>query len=217
MYILGIVGGVASGKSFIANAIQTYTSQMQSSLALRTAALNADAVGHEVLRDAEVITAFRERWGNEILDSTGSIARAQVAAKVFGNHPEAIAERAFLEHVTHPRIRARLETLIAQERSNGTSLLVLDAALLFETNWHLLCNGVLFIDTPRDVRLSRAFARGWKATDFTAREESQWSEEEKRRRATWVLENSGPLANVQSQIAEFYAANLAPAILAQRS
>jgi dephospho-CoA kinase len=207
MFVLGIVGGVASGKSFIAAGLQERGAIV----------LNADQVGHEVLRDPAVVAAFRQRWGESVLDTQGQIIRSQVAAQVFGDTPAAAAERAFLDSITHPRIRARLQAKLAAEIELQTPLVVLDAALLFETGWDALCQGVLFVDTPRDVRLARAIARGWTALDFTAREHSQWSIEEKRRRSRWIILNDSTPAAAQSRLEHFYQQELLPAMATPKS
>jgi dephospho-CoA kinase len=195
MYLLGIVGGVASGKSFVASELQQLGAEI----------LNADAAGHAVLCDPAVIAAFRERWGEAVLSPTGEIVRAEVARRVFGSEDSPAAEeRAFLNQITHPRIRARLESTLAEYRQQQQSLVVLDAALLFETNWNTLCQGILFIDSPREQRLARALSRGWSAEQFAAREAAQWPVEEKRRRATWVLENAGSQDDLRSKLRDWY-------------
>jgi dephospho-CoA kinase len=190
MYVLGIVGGVASGKSAVSQAF-----------ARRGAAvLDADQVGHQVLAEPEVIAAFRQRWGEAVVGPDGQIVRREVAARVFGQSEEAAREREFLNSVTHPLIRRRLTQQLEALRSQGTSLAVIDAALLHETGWDQLCDGVLFVDAPQVVRRDRALLRGWSAEQFAAREASQWPVERKKSRATWVVDNSGPLTNIEPQV-----------------
>jgi len=189
MYVLGIVGGVASGKSAAADYF-----------ARRGAAvLDADQVGHDVLREPEVIAACRHRWG-DVIGPDGQIIRRAVAARVFGPSQGTAEEREFLNSVTHPRIRQRLSQRLGELRTARTALAVVDAALLFETRWDELCNGVLFVDVPQMVRLQRAQARGWTAEQFAAREASQWPVDAKKSRATWVVDNSGPLSDLPAQL-----------------
>ncbi len=190
VFILGIVGGVASGKSAVARLLA----------AKGAVVLDADAQGHAVLREAEVIEAFQKRWGSEVLDDAGQIVRREVARRVFGDSPEAERERDFLNRVTHPRIRARLREQLEDLQKGDVSLAVIDAALLYETGWNELCHAVAFVAAPREVRLERALARGWTAEQFAAREASQWPIAEKQSRARWVIENSGSLAELEPQI-----------------
>jgi dephospho-CoA kinase len=190
MFTLGIVGGVASGKSAAAGA-----------LVRRGAILvDADQVGHEILEDPEVMAAFRQRWGDSVVGPDGQIVRREVAKRVFGDDPMATREREFLNSVSHPRIGERLRERLDELQSQGVSLVVLDAALLFETGWDQLVDGVLFVDTPRDQRLQRALQRGWTPEQFAAREKSQWPVEQKRSRATWVIENSGSLEQLDAAV-----------------
>jgi dephospho-CoA kinase len=190
MFTLGIVGGVASGKSAAAQA-----------LVRRGATLvDADQVGHEVLGDPEVIAAFRQRWGDAVVGPDGQIVRREVARRVFGDDPAAVREREFLNSISHPRIGQRLSARLDQLRSQGVALVVLDAALLFETGWDQLVDGVLFVDTPRQQRLQRALERGWTPEQFAAREASQWPVNEKRAGSTWTIDNSGSPADLEREV-----------------
>lgn len=189
MYVLGIVGGVASGKSAVA----------QEFARLGAVVLDGDQIGHEVLRDPEVIAAFRERWGEEVLGPNGQILRSQVARRVFGADAKAEREREFLNSVTHPRIHDRLHDRLNELRAEQVEVAIIDAALLYETGWSQLCDGMVFVEVPRELRLQRAAARGWSAEDFAAREASQWPVEEKRDRATWVIDNAGTLDQIAAQ------------------
>jgi dephospho-CoA kinase len=78
--------------------------------------------------------------------------------------------------------------------------LVLDAPVMLEAGWHTLCNQIVFVDAPREVRLARAVARGWTETDFTAREAAQESLDVKRRHADAIIDNSGSAETTQAQV-----------------
>lgn len=194
MFVLGIVGGVASGKSAVA----------QEFARLGAVILDGDQVGHEVLRDPEVIAAFREQWGDEVVGPDGQILRPAVARRVFGADEAATHQREFLNSVTHPRIHDRLHDRLNKLRAQHVEVAVIDAALLYETGWSQLCDGMVFVDVPRSLRVQRAAERGWSAEDFAAREASQWPVEEKRDRATWVIDNAGPLRQIAAQVSQVW-------------
>jgi dephospho-CoA kinase len=196
MYVLGVVGGVASGKSAVADAFAQRGAVI----------LDADQVGHEILREPEVIAAFRQRWGDEVIGPDGQIVRREVARRVFGDGDAAAREREFLNSISHPRIRQRLHNRVEAQRALGTQLVVIDAALLFETGWDKLCDGVVFVDAPQEVRRQRALSRGWTAEQFAAREASQWPIKQKKSRANWVIDNSGPLPDLPGQVDRVLAA-----------
>ncbi|MCE5303329.1 MAG: dephospho-CoA kinase [Planctomycetaceae bacterium] len=194
MRIIGIVGGVASGKSVVAEHMAR----------LGAAVIDADQLGHEALRLPRVEAAARQRWGETVFGADGRIDRARVAAIVFGEGPKAERERKYLEKLTHPEIARRLwqQAVAASVRA---PLVVLDAALLTETGWDKWCEKVVFVDAPREMRQLRAAARGWEKEDFAAREAAQESLDRKRERADVIIDNSGPLERTQAQVEQLWA------------
>ncbi len=195
MKIIGLVGGVASGKSAVAQA-----------LARRGAVVfDADAIAHQVIAEREVRDELSARWGAGILDPDGRVDRRAVAARVFGDGPAPLAERRFLEEVLHPRIRQRIEAEARQLPDASAPAIVIDAPLLVEVGWNDVCDAVLCVDVPRDLRLARAQAnRGWSAEEFSRREAAQLPIEEKRRWCTHAVDNSGSLAELDAQVARFW-------------
>lgn len=190
--VVGIVGGVASGKSEVTRHLQHLGAQV----------IHADTIGHEVLREAEVIEILRKQFGDQILNTdTGQIERSKVAGIVFGDEPTAISNRRFLESVTHLRIRERIrESLNAALANPDLKVVVLDVPLLIESGWIDSCDRVLFVDSPLDMRRARARQRGWSETQFDAREASQVDIEKKRDAATDCLDNSGSLERLRGNI-----------------
>jgi len=189
MLTIGLIGGVASGKSEVARLFQ----------ACGATIVDADRAGHEVLREAEVIAALTQRWGPGILDASGQISRSAVAAIVFAPGNE--AERQFLNQVSHPRIAARLSEQLSALKAQHCPVAILDAALLLEAGWDSLCDEIVFVNVPREVRLARARTRGWNEAELARRERTQLPLEEKRRRATILLDNSGTRDELAAQVA----------------
>ena len=190
MLTLGLVGGIASGKSQVAEYLRD----------LGAVVLDADRAGHEVLREPDVIAALKNRWGEGILDPSGQVSRRAVAKIVFAAGNE--KEKRFLEQLTHPRIQMRMQQEIqrVQALAPPPPVLVLDAALLFEAGWERLCDKILYVDAPRDLRLERAISRGWSADQFAVREASQWPPEEKRQRADIVIRNVRTLESLREVV-----------------
>jgi dephospho-CoA kinase len=193
MHTLGLLGGVASGKSLVAGL-----------LAERGAAvLDADRAGHEALRLPEVERAVRHRWGDGVFSPDGHVDRSRLARIVFAPTCEGKVEREYLEQLTHPRItrliRGQVKSLPAD-----TPLAVLDAALILEAGWVKLCNRLVFVEAPPEVRLARAMARGWTREEFAAREAAQESLDFKRNRADVIIDNSGSPEDTEAQIARLW-------------
>lgn len=197
MIVIGIAGGVASGKSFVAQSFKKLEAQI----------LDADIVGHEVLREPEVKDELRQRWGSAVFDNDGEVNRSAVAKIVFAktNDNEENKELAWLEKLVHPRISKRLRATMDQLASNQqTPAVILDAAVMFKAGWDQFCDKILFVDVPKETRLMRARERGWSDESFEAREDSQQTLEFKRNRADVVIDNSGSLDETLTQIKHFW-------------
>jgi len=204
MLTIGLTGGVASGKSLAAK----YFAE------LGAVVLDADRAGHEVLAEPEVREAILERWGATVVTPSSEIDRAAVAARVFGDSPEAASNRKFLEELLHPLIKARLEAERTRQAGQGRQVFVLDAPLLLESGWDSVCDEVIFVDAPRELRQARAAARGWSAEQFADREAAQWPTEKKRALSDWSFANAGSPEELQAQVREFWETRVAPNISA---
>ena len=194
MKIIGITGGVASGKSLVAEQLAK----------LGAGVIDADRTGHEILQLPRVEQAARRRWGEAIFDLDGRIDRARLARIVFASGTESEAERKYLEQLTHPEIASSVWRQAETLQAAGVEIVVLDAALLVEAAWDQKCEKVLFIEAPREARLARARARGWSEEDFAAREGAQESLNLKRERADLTIDNSGSPEQTQAQIERFW-------------
>lgn len=188
--VVGLLGGIASGKSFVAQEFVRHGAGM----------LDADRAGHAALRLPEIKTAARDRWGEAVFDSTGQIDRQKLAKIVFAPPPSGPKDRSFLEKITHPIIFRYLAEQAADMASEGVPLAILDAPLILEAAWDKLCERLVFVDAPREVRLVRAQQRGWSEAEFAAREGVQNSLDSKRRRADVIIDNSGSPEHTQAQI-----------------
>lgn len=190
MKLLGLIGGVASGKSTVAELFRQQGA----------AVLDADRVGHEVLRLPAVRAAVGGRWGKDVIGADGEVDRKALGRVVFGPPPDGPRELAELERITHPEIRRRLKAEVEELAKSGTRLAILDAAVMLKSGWDRLCDAIAFIDAPRELRLARALDRGWTPENFARREAAQEPVDEKRRRADFVLDNSRDLGYIQSQV-----------------
>ena len=189
--IVGLVGGVGSGKSSIAQ-----------SLAERSDAvvIDGDAAGHRALADSHVQTRLRDRFGDGIFDSNGAIDRDKLARHVFGPATEHENARRDLEAITHPFIRAEIQSQIAAAQASAVPVVLLDAAILLETGWRELCDHIVFVDADEQHRRTRAVRRGWTTDQWRDREASQMNLAEKRRHADAVIENNGSISEAVNQI-----------------
>lgn len=194
MEIIGLLGGVAGGKSMVAEQLAR----------LGAGVVDADRAGHEALRLPHVEDAVRRRWGEGVFGADRRIDRARLGRIVFAAPPDGPQERKHLEQLTHPEITRLISEQFAAMEAAGMVVAVLDAALLFEAGWDKLCSRFVFVEAPREVRLARAVARGWREEDFAAREGAQDCLDSKRRRADVIIDNSGLPERTEAQVEQFF-------------
>lgn len=190
MRLIGLLGGVACGKSLVARQLAD----------LGAGLLDADRAAHEVLQTAEVEQAARQRWGDGVFGPDGRIDRQRLATIVFADSPQAKRERTYLEQLIHPEVGRRLACQADQMAAEGRPAAVFDVPLLVEAGWDKSCDRLWFVDAPRPLRLARAIERGWSEQDFDAREDAQQPLEEKRRRADAVVDNSSSPEDTLKQV-----------------
>ena len=190
MLVIGILGGVASGKSLVSSELAR----------LGAGVLDADRAGHEVLRMPAIMAAARERWGDDIFGADGQVDRKRLAKIVFSPPPEGPRQRKYLEELTHPEIGRLLERQAREMSEAGAVAAILDAPLLLEAGWDKFCGRLIFVDAPRELRLRRALARGWSEKEFAVREGVQECLESKRGRADVVVDNSGLPEQTRDQV-----------------
>src|SRR5262249_16907433 len=142
------------------------------------------------------------------------LSRRKIAAIVFANP----VERKALEAVVFPYIERGIDEQIAQARQQeAVRFVVLDAAILLETGWRKRCDWIVYVHTPRALRLQRlAQQRGWDETEVRRRSQAQLPLAEKVTRAQFVVDNSGSAHELARQIERLLASlKLAPCPVSQ--
>ncbi len=175
--ILGITGGMGSGKSTVANFLRSKNIPV----------IDADSIGHELLETgSKTFEDVVNACGHDILDRGGNIDRKLLGQKAFKDK-ECIR---LLESIMHPAIAGSVEQLLEDYRKNGTGLVAMEAALLFEAGFDSRCDIVLAVCAPVDRRIERIAGRDGLARDvIRSRLLRQWPQDRIRKRAAYVLEN----------------------------
>ncbi|MEE9515353.1 MAG: dephospho-CoA kinase [Candidatus Brocadiales bacterium] len=185
--VIGIMGGIASGKTTVAEMLGSFGARV----------IDADEIGHGFLDTPEVKEKLVERWGKEILDEGGGVDRDRLSRLVFSD-AEALRE---LNDTLHPLILEAIHREIAGE---GGRIVVLDAALLHETGLTELCDLLLFVAAEKRVKEERAVKqRRWKPEEVARRERFQAPVEEKRKIAHCVIDNNFSKEETLKQVKEF--------------
>lgn len=192
MLVIGIAGGVASGKSLVTDCFQHFGATV----------LDADQIGHKVLEQALSVQQLVDHFGDGIL-SDGQINRSRLAKIVFAKAPEGPSALKKLEAITHPRIGEQilLQLKLARQDPNCQAC-VLDAPVMFKAGWDKLCDKIVFVDTPLETRYQRAHNRGWDSGELVKREKNQIAIEVKRQRATDIINNANTKESTFQQAAE---------------
>ncbi len=194
--VIGLTGGVAAGKSYVARLLADRGAVV----------IDADAIGHHVLTRPLVIRSIANALGPGVLDESGRIDRTKLARLVFGEDDLAKLRRGLLETIVHPAIHADVVRALrrAKEAQPPPPMVVIDAPLLMETGWNKMCDRILFVEAPREVRLQRAQSRGWSDREFASREAAQWDVVRKRSVADAVIRSVDNPRDMETQIDELF-------------
>ena len=187
---VGLTGGIGAGKSEALAALER----------LGAATISADKVVHDLYDDPEVRAAVVARWGDEVAPG-GRVDRAAVARRAFATDDD----RRWLEGLIWPRVGERVaEWRAAESRANRRPrALVVETPLLFEAGLESNYDATIAIVADEAVRAERAGARGHEALDErTAR---QLTQAQKAERATYAVENSGTLRELEQELSEVLA------------
>ena len=192
MRVIGLTGGIASGKS---TAARTLTE-------LGARVVDADAIAREIVAPgqpalAEIVRAF----GREMLLPDGTLDRKRLGAVIFADADK----RRALNAITHPRIAMETQARLGRLREEGVPVAVYEAALLVENRVHEALDGLIVVVCDEAAQLARLMGRdGYSEADARARIAAQASVAEKVKAATWVVDTSGPLTDTKRQLARVW-------------
>ncbi len=188
-YVVGLTGGIGSGKTTVANIFHE----------LGVQSVDADLVAREVVMPGEpALDAIVQHFGQAILHPDGQLDRAALRARIFANE----AEKQWLNQLLHPQIRQRL---LQQLQSCTTSYALLIAPLLLENKLQIYTDRVLVVDIPEDLQLSRTVQRD-QVTAEQVRNilSSQLARAERLAQADDILLNTIPVSELKPQIQQLH-------------
>ena len=183
---LGVVGGVASGKSF---ATAEFVAQ-------GAAKFDADLEVCALYEDSSVLETIRRRWPSAVKED-GKLNRQELARIVFAPNEKGRNELATLNSIVHPLLFEIFERWL--KGLHGKEFAVVDAPLLFEVGWQKRVDYVVFVDADYETRLKRALDRGWSPEELAFREARQFPLDVKKNQSDFIIESrrDGPAVSVQ--------------------
>ncbi|HEY5638652.1 MAG TPA: dephospho-CoA kinase [Dehalococcoidia bacterium] len=193
MYVIGLTGGIGSGKSTVAKALEEQGAKI----------LSADVIGHEVYNPGrpawqEIVNEF----GHEVVAGDGTIDRKKLGAIVFSD-PKHLAA---LNSIVHPRMKGMMRERLASLARQGVKIAVLEAALLFEAKWDDLADEVWVTVVPPEVAAKRTSERsGLPEEQVLERIRSQLSNEERKRKAHVVIDTDCDIEGTTQQALDAWA------------
>ena len=190
--IIGLTGGIGSGKTVVANYL----------VSLGAVHADADAISRGLTAPGgAALPAIREQFGDEVFCEDGTLNRRALGDVVFAD----TRARHALEAIIHPQVQHAVIECIDHARSEGADAVLLDVPLLFETGMDALCDVTWVITADQETRVQRVLARdNLSREQVESRIASQMSDEERCSRATHVIRNEQSVEKLKSEVAALY-------------
>jgi len=185
-YAIALTGSIATGKSTVASLLALNGMRV----------IDADTISHEILEDSK--EWLREHFGDDYITASGKVDRAKLGAYIF-SHSEAKKQ---LENFLHPKIKAEIEKRSEQQDRFQFPYLI-DIPLFFENQNYPIKESVV-VYTPAEIQLERFMKRnGYSEEESRKRIASQLPIDQKKQKATWVIDNSKDLKHLQNEVEQF--------------
>ena len=193
MKIIGLTGGIASGKSTVSAMLKKKG----------YAVLDADKIAWQLAEPHQPLwQEYKNRYGDRVLQEDKTLNRRAVADIVFVD-PQ---ERQWMDGMAHPIIKAEIKRQLAELKNNGCKVAFLDVPLLYESGWDAMADITWVVYVSRENQVQRLCSRnGFAVEEAQRRIRVQMSMEEKRARAQVVIDNNGNLEQLRQQIFDLLA------------
>lgn len=190
MKIIGLTGGIGSGKSTVARILQEHGFPI----------VDADLIAREIVEPGQpALAELAKEFGEDILNADGSLDRGLLASRAFTTKDT--TQR--LNDITHPRINQRTQELLDEARENGAEAVIYDMPLLIDKGLHKDMDATIVVHVAEHVRLERLTTkRGLDVDDVRRRINAQIDDETRKQHADILLDNNGTEEDLTQQIAQ---------------
>ena len=194
---VGLTGGIASGKSAVAAQLTK----------LGAVVIDADVIARQVVEPGtEALERIRDTFGPGVFADDGTLDRAALGAVVFADQ----GERAKLNAIVHPLVRAEVDRQREAAIANGVQVVVEDIPLLVESDQLDRFETIMVVQAPHDERIRRMIEdRGWDRADAVARMAAQATDEQRAAVADILILNDGSIEDLNAKVNDIYESQLA--------
>lgn len=187
MVIIGLTGGIATGKSTVSKMFEDYGIPV----------IDTDIIARNLLRKGtqtydEIIKSF----GNDVLLTNGDISRKHLAKIIFEDEEQRIK----LNQLTHPKVKEEVFSSLEKYRRDHVKFVLVDVPLLFESKFNDIVDIIIVVSTTRDKQIERLIDRDKISKEYAITKiQSQMSLQEKEKRADYIIDNSASIIQTKNE------------------
>ncbi|MXV39039.1 dephospho-CoA kinase [Flavobacteriaceae bacterium Ap0902] len=188
MTIIGLTGGIGSGKSTVGKILESYGMPLY----------NSDLRARQIMNESPEIIRSLKKWYGEEIYVNNLLDRKKLGAAVFADREQLTR----LNKLVHPIVFKDFDDWVSEQ---NTDFIVKEAAILLEVESHTDCDAIITISAPEELRIKRVMDR-----DDTTRQlvldrmSKQWTDEEREAKSDYILHNDGNLADLEKQVKNLY-------------
>ena len=189
MLVLGLTGNIGCGKSSVS------TIFMENNIKV----VDADIVARQIFDDKGLLNEVFSTFGKSIRNQDGSLNRRALGNIVFNDDEKLI----LLNNLTHPKIKQKILSKVEEYKNQGEKIVVIDAALLIEDDYIPYIQKLILITCREDIQINRIIARdNCTKEEAISRINSQMSQEDKKKFADFIIDNSNSFEELQEKVLE---------------
>lgn len=189
MYLIGLTGGMGSGKSTVADCLRSNGIPV----------IDADVIAHKIMNEESTLDKIHEIFGKNVFDKDGSLNKVKFSSVLFTN----TVKRKKLNEFVHPKVWTEMMNETEKYVTKGSKVIFLDVPLLIESGWHTRVNETWLVKADYNERIERLSLRTNLSTEeIKKRIEIQMPESEKEEYADKIINNGGTIEETEKQVIE---------------
>ncbi|WP_297888737.1 dephospho-CoA kinase [Sulfurihydrogenibium sp.] len=189
MKVVGLTGGIATGKSTAEKILKE----------LGAYVIDADKVVHNLYEKKEVLEEVRKYFPDAFVND--KLDKKKLASIIFNDSQR----RKVLESIIHPKVTQQIENWLKEvEKKDKDAIAIVSVPLMIETGSYKNYDKIILIYAPRELQIKRLINKGFTEEEAISRINAQMDIEEKRKFATFIVDNSGTIENLKNQLTDIF-------------